>query len=101
MERCSFPPQAVSVADVQADLEGRGLAFHAWGNGPGDTYGWHDHPYHKTLVCLEGSIVFHTDGGDLPLTPSDVLDCPPAPTPFIRSTARSTVRRRTRPCWFP
>jgi hypothetical protein len=22
-----------------------------WGNGPGDAYGWHDHPYHKVLLC--------------------------------------------------
>ena len=33
-----------------------------WANGPGDRYGWHDHGYHKSLVCLEGGIVFHTPG---------------------------------------
>ena len=66
-----------SAAEVQAGLEGRGLSFHVWGNGPGATYGWHDHRYHKTLVCLEGSIVFHTDAGDLPLNPGDVLELPP------------------------
>jgi len=72
------PSAGRSVTDVQADLEGRGLAFHTWGNGPGDTYGWHDHPYRKTLVCLQGSIVFHTDAGDLTITPGDVLEIPPA-----------------------
>ena len=38
-----------------------------WGNGPGDTYGRHAHGYHKVLFCLEGSIVFHTDDGDVTL----------------------------------
>ena len=27
----------------------------SWGNGPGDTYGRHDHPRAKVLFCLEGS----------------------------------------------
>lgn len=48
-----------------------------WSNGPGDTYGWHDHPYHKSLRCLEGSIVFHTDGGDVELKAGDTLELPP------------------------
>ena len=28
-----------------------------WGNAPGDTYGRHEHGYHKVLFCLSGSIV--------------------------------------------
>ena len=63
--------------EVRAGLEARGLALHSWSNGPGDTYGWHDHGYHKTLVCLAGSIVFHTDDGDLGLNPGDVLELEP------------------------
>ena len=47
-----------------------------WANGPGDRYGWHDHPYHKTLWCLEGSIVFHTDTGDVELSAGDRLELP-------------------------
>jgi quercetin dioxygenase-like cupin family protein len=43
----------------------------------GYSYGWHDHAYHKTLVCLDGSIVFHTDTGDVGLTPGDVLQLEP------------------------
>jgi quercetin dioxygenase-like cupin family protein len=62
---------------VRAELEGRGLALRGWSNGPGDTYGWHDHSYHKTLVCLAGSIVFHTDDGDVSLTAGDVLELEP------------------------
>ena len=62
---------------VRADLEGRGLDLRDWGNGPGERYGWHDHPYHKTLVCLAGSIVFHTDDGDVSLSAGDVLELEP------------------------
>lgn len=49
----------------------------SWGNGPGDTYGWHEHPQPKVLFCLEGSIVFHTDDGVLDLSAGDRLDVPP------------------------
>jgi hypothetical protein len=49
----------------------------AWGNGPGDTYGTHDHAYHKVLFCLEGSIVFHLREGDVALAAGDRLDLEP------------------------
>ena len=62
---------------VRAELEDRGLALRSWSNGPGDTYGWHDHSYHKTLVCLTGDIVFHTDDGDVHLAAGDVLELEP------------------------
>jgi mannose-6-phosphate isomerase-like protein (cupin superfamily) len=48
-----------------------------WGNGPGDRYGRHDHSYRKVLFCLRGSIVFHTDEGDLELRAGDRLDLEP------------------------
>ena len=48
-----------------------------WGNGPGDTYGRHAHGYHKVLFCLEGSITFHTDDGDVGLRAGDRLDLEP------------------------
>lgn len=48
-----------------------------WSNGPGDEYGWHDHPYHKVLFCSEGSIVFHLRDGDVELHPGDRLDIEP------------------------
>ena len=46
----------------------------SWGNAPGDRYGRHDHGTDKVLFCLEGSIVFHTDDGDVGLTAGDRLD---------------------------
>jgi mannose-6-phosphate isomerase-like protein (cupin superfamily) len=48
----------------------------SWGNGPGDTYGSHEHARDKVLFCFEGSIVFHTDDGDVSLTAGDRLDLP-------------------------
>lgn len=54
-----------------------GLHPHGWGNDPGDVYGWHDHPYTKILYCVRGSIVFHTERGDLELGAGDRLDLPP------------------------
>jgi mannose-6-phosphate isomerase-like protein (cupin superfamily) len=48
----------------------------SWRNGPGDTYAPHVHPQDKVLFCLEGSIVFHTDAGDLSMDAGDRLDLP-------------------------
>jgi mannose-6-phosphate isomerase-like protein (cupin superfamily) len=48
-----------------------------WGNGPGDTYGRHAHGYHKVLFCLDGSITFHLENGDIELEPGDRLDIEP------------------------
>lgn len=71
------PASGRDPEEVRAELERRGLALRSWSNGPGDTYGWHDHSYHKTLVCLTGSIVFHTDDGDVSLSAGDVLELEP------------------------
>lgn len=48
-----------------------------WSNGPGDTYGWHSHGYHKVLFCLSGSITFCLRSGDVTLGPGDRLDLEP------------------------
>jgi quercetin dioxygenase-like cupin family protein len=48
-----------------------------WENAPHDRYGRHDHGFHKVLFCLSGSIVFHTDDGDVELTAGDRLDLEP------------------------
>ena len=71
------PASGRAPDEVRVGLEARGLKLRSWANGPGDTYGWHDHPYHKTLVCLAGSIVFHTDAGDVSLVAGDVLELEP------------------------
>jgi quercetin dioxygenase-like cupin family protein len=66
-----------SAEEVRGELERRGLELRSWSNGPGESYGWHEHGYHKTLVCLAGSIVFHTDDGDVSLSAGDVLEIEP------------------------
>jgi AraC-like protein len=67
-----------SLADANAAFAAEGCTSpRTWGNGAGDTYGRHDHAYHKVVFCLSGSIVFHTDDGDLELTEGDRLDLEP------------------------
>ena len=51
-----------------------GLEPHAWSNGPSFQYGAHRHDYHKVLICVEGSITFHTADADILLGPGDRLD---------------------------
>jgi len=67
-----------SEADALEAFRAEGCsAPRRWSNGPGDRYGWHAHAFHKVLFCLEGSIVFHTRGGDVPLAGGDRLDLEP------------------------
>ena len=73
---------AVKTAAVVDGRAGALRAFEAegasaprfWENAPGDRYGRHEHGFHKVLFCLAGSIVFHTDDGDVELGPGDRLD---------------------------
>jgi hypothetical protein len=68
-------PGSATRADALASFSAEGCsAPRSWANGPGDAYGWHDHPRAKVLFCLEGSIVFHTDDGDAALAAGDRLD---------------------------
>ena len=60
--------------EIKGKFDEEGLSPHDWGNGPGDTYEWHSHSYHKVLYCVSGSIVFHTEDGDFELKPGDRLD---------------------------
>ena len=62
---------------VEARFREEGLSPQAWGNAPGDRYGRHAHDFHKVLYCVSGSIVFHTDAGDVELHPGDRLDVGP------------------------
>lgn len=75
VERCAGPPPGEE--DLAADLRAVGLSPQAWGNSPGDTYGRHEHGYEKVLYCVRGSIVFHTDAGELTLQPGDRMTLPP------------------------
>jgi mannose-6-phosphate isomerase-like protein (cupin superfamily) len=46
------------AAAAAAALRAAGVIPSAWSNGPGDTYGTHEHGYTKLLICAEGSIAF-------------------------------------------
>ena len=71
-------PGTATRADALAVFEAEGCSSpRSWQNGPGDRYGRHEHPFHKVLFCLSGSIVFHTDDGDVELTAGDRLDLEP------------------------
>jgi len=51
-----------------------------WSNGPGAVYDPHSHPYHKTLLCLKGSIEFTIEGEKgtvIRLKAGDILELPP------------------------
>ncbi len=67
------PRERELLARMRAD----GLDPHGWANGPGDTYGWHEHSYEKVLYCVRGRIVFHTEDGDTDLGPGDRMVLPP------------------------
>ena len=54
-----------------------GLTARQWSNEAGFSYAEHEHPYHKVLYCVHGSITFHTPGGDIALMPGDRLDLAP------------------------
>jgi hypothetical protein len=65
-------------ADAVAAFEAEGCsAPRFWGNGPDARYGPHHHGFHKVLFCLSGSIVFHTDAGDIELEAGGRLDIEP------------------------
>ena len=65
-------------AEAVATFEAEGCsAPRFWGNAPAARYGRHDHGFHKVLFCLSGSIVFHTDDGDIELAAGGRLDLEP------------------------
>jgi len=69
---------ASPVESLSARLAAEGLSAHAWGNGPGDRYGVHEHGYDKVLVAAAGSIEFSLPGvgRSVVLATGDRLDLP-------------------------
>ncbi len=64
--------------DITGDqiFPAEGLVPQTWSNQGEFFYEWHTHPYDKVLVCVEGSITFHTRDGDIVLAAGDRLDLP-------------------------
>ena len=77
-------------------MRAEGLGPHGWGNGPGDTYGWHERGYEKVLYCVRGQIVFRTAGGDIELGPGGKLVLPPH-TAHGKRSARTACAASKRP----
>ena len=65
-------------SDLATRLAAEGLVPGRWGNGPGDRYAPHRHPYDKVIVCVRGSITFGLPGrrGSIALEAGDRLDLP-------------------------
>ena len=85
----STTPGSVTRDEAVAIFEREGCSEpRFWGNGPGDRFGRHEHRRDKVLFCLEGSIVFHTDHGDIELSAGDRLDLP-AGTPHAATVGAS------------
>jgi quercetin dioxygenase-like cupin family protein len=63
--------------DFVEEMRRAGYPVSHWTNGPGDRYGTHSHGYTKILCCLEGSIVFHTQDGDVALNAGDRMTVGP------------------------
>lgn len=59
-----------------AAFAAEGLVAHSWSNAAGFRYGEHRHARHKVLICVAGSITFHTPDGEIVLGPGDRLDLP-------------------------
>lgn len=77
MRASRTPDAAASEHEAMALFRAEGCSSaRTWSNGPGDTYGWHSHPYHKVLICLSGSIRFHLRDGEIALGAGDRLDLP-------------------------
>jgi quercetin dioxygenase-like cupin family protein len=55
-----------------------GVPYYRWSNGPGDVYPAHDHPYHKVIYVVQGSITFGLPDTDeqITLDTGDRLDLP-------------------------
>jgi hypothetical protein len=65
-------------SDADAAFAAEGCSeSRSWSNGPGDRYSRHRHDFHKVLFCLDGSIVFHTDDGNVAMAAGDRLDLEP------------------------
>lgn len=49
---------ALPEREVIAFFEARGVSPSRWANAPDSVYGVHDHPYSKTVFCVQGRITF-------------------------------------------
>lgn len=83
MPAFSIQPWARADAPTEETIQElfrlEGLSPYRWSNGPGDSYPSHDHPYHKVIYVVRGSITFGApeSGQEVTLKAGDRLDLPP------------------------
>ncbi|MBO0686492.1 MAG: cupin domain-containing protein [Candidatus Dormibacteraeota bacterium] len=65
------------MEDLMARLRREADGCYSWSNGPGDTYAPHTHSYQKILYCVDGSITFTLEDGEIHLEPGDRMVLPP------------------------
>jgi len=70
-------PQKPTQDAILAQFESEGLDAAWWSNAPLDVYPPHEHPYHKVLYVLFGSITFGMEDRQVTLHTGDRLDLPP------------------------
>jgi uncharacterized protein YjlB len=72
----------IDEAGLRERLREEGLLPSAWGNGPHDRYGAHEHGYDKVIVVATGSIRFGLPdrGGGHELAVGDRLELPAGTT---------------------
>jgi quercetin dioxygenase-like cupin family protein len=63
-------------ARARTAFAAEGLTPQRWSNAAGYRYERHEHPYHKVLFCIAGSITFHLGENDRRLEAGDRLDLP-------------------------
>ncbi len=72
-------PETPEMHEVLDAMRAEDLAPYRWDNEAGYVYAPHQHPYHKVLYCLRGSIrfVLTPRGRAVDLRPGDRMDLPP------------------------
>ena len=73
-------PEAAPAGEsaIRRALDGAGLRYDSWSNGPGDVYAAHTHDFNKVIYVVRGSITFGLPAGGerLTLRAGDRLDLP-------------------------
>ena len=71
-------PEIPTEAAIRAVLDGQGLRYDEWSNGPLDVYFAHSHAYNKAIYVVAGAITFTLpkEGIDFTLQVGDCLDLP-------------------------
>lgn len=62
--------------ELERLLQSKNIAAERWTADLGEIFEPHQHPQHKQLWCVEGTVVFTIDGKDISLQAGDALDLP-------------------------